>query len=320
MRFFGEAIAIFLEKSAGVVSRVFLAIARLIRQGPLRSSLPGSVSNESLGQCRAIVITTFSQRFFSDCIPLVRSLRAADIDEPIYVVINGDLHGKYDVNLRASFFSELSTLQDVNPISFGTQRGVASMWNAGIRYSDAAEIVVLNDDVLVNPSEVANTLALLFEAIQTSGLVTLASSFGHFGISRRCVDDIGWFDERFLGFGEEDGDYIWRYEEHYGKAVSNVVAFGFINRASDLGHESVITGGKKYSLFNRLYLETKYNFGSGFTRGIFDSVATKLLPEMDPFTTDRFRNTLESERFSVSESEVRTGIRNFIHSKTNGES
>jgi hypothetical protein len=40
-------------------------------------------------------------------------------------------------------------------------------------------------------------------------------SWSHFLISRQEIDELGYFDKRILGLGEEGGNMTWRYIRQY---------------------------------------------------------------------------------------------------------
>jgi hypothetical protein len=182
---------------------------------------------------------------------------------------------------------------------------MSSLWNTGIRCSNFDLTVVLSDDLTVRKSGLRGAVDQLFESARSHGLVTLNGSFGHFAISRDCIRAIGWFDERFVAFGEEDADYMWRYEEHFGRARLNLNLPGLHNRVSDTGFESFANNpDSKYSKFNTILLNKKYRFGSGSVRGIFDRPAERILSEVNSYPLDDWRETMIPVSYSTDEEEI----------------
>jgi len=236
----------------------------------------------------SIVITTFAARFHLS-LPLIENLRSARVTTPIYVLINADNENLFDHSERSKFISDISKYPSVFPISIGRKLGMSALWNTGIRCSDAEHILLLNDDLSCNPNSVLQTIEKLFELVEQNGLVTLNGGFSHFAISRKCTSDVGWFDEHFLGFGEEDGDYIWRYEDFYGIRPINIQMNGLLSHSSDIGYEQIRSNElNKYSLFNTEYLLRKYSFSDGGHKGPFGKEAKKVLPEVNPYPLDNF--------------------------------
>ncbi len=263
---------------------VLALLARALNSTPSRLSVSDSIG-QKLSKLskpeRVIVITTFSKRFEIYCLPLIKNLRQGGVRDTVYVVINGDWDGQFDTENRSRFISELANIDNCYPISLGSHQGMAQMWNAGLRLSDSEYALVLNDDTNVIAATVAEDLNLAFAMARDHDLVILNGSFGHFVISRRCIRNIGWFDERFLGFGQEDGDYYWRFEFFYQKAPGKINGLiGISNASSDIGYESLVPGSTgKYSLFNDVFLNFKYLIGSGSHAGMFGQVASKVLDE-----------------------------------------
>lgn len=253
-----------------------------------KSKRPVDIATNS----RAIVITTFSERFFSDCLPLIKGIRQAQIIEPIYVVINADFGGDFDVAMRSQFLAELSTTYACFPVCSGRPLGMAAAWNLGIRQSGASTIAVLSDDLSFDVKHLKNCIESLMAAVEKEKLVILNGSFGHFAVTMQCIRDVGWFDERFLGFGEEDGDYLWRFEEKYGVSAPTIMVFGLSNRSAATGFDVIQTkADDKYSLFNKEFLLQKYEFNpSGSHASMFDQPANRLLPEENTYSTDFWRD------------------------------
>lgn len=218
---------------------------------------------------RAVVITTHSRRFFSGALPLIQSLRTAGSLNgiPIYVVINADTFGPFSQELRSDFLAACTQVKGVFPVCLGEPAGMSELWNTGLKAAGAEVTVVLSDDLAVLPGALDGLFVDLFNATETDGLVVLNHSWGHFAISRFAIEAVGWFDQRLLGFGEEDGDYAQRYLKHFGRPPKSLVSPGLYNISSETGFEEITKGTGKYSLFNRTFFRLKYGMTgeSGFT-------------------------------------------------------
>ncbi len=203
-----------------------------------------------LGENVAIVITTFEARFDLFAIPLIKQIRQS-LDTPIFLMVNSNYTGPSQGRKLQKFLSEIAEFNDVYPTFFGQMQGCASMWNESIANSGKENYFIFNDDISVNPQTLASQLLIVLEATHASPLIRINESFSHFLITKKCVKDVGWFDERFLGFGEEDIDYLQRYAAVY-KTLPESVYFPDILTFIDSSHDpSVSTRGEKYSLFNR---------------------------------------------------------------------
>ena len=295
-----------------------LATLLLRYANPSLFVLPNSTKTVDISSTpRAIVVTTFSERFFSDCLPLIKALRQAQIIEPIYVVINADFGGDFDVTMRSQFIKELSAIFACYPICSGRPLGMAAVWNLGIRQSGASTIAVLSDDLIFHTEQLKNCIETLLAIAERKKLIILNGSFGHFAITVQCLREVGWFDERFLGFGEEDGDYLWRFEEKYGVSAETVMLSGLSNRSAATGFDVIQTNAdNKYSLFNKEFLLQKYEFGpSGSHASRFSQPAKRLLPEDEIYSSDLWRD-FHVELLNESRSEViRQSLSSWIKQK-----
>jgi hypothetical protein len=203
-----------------------------------------------------IVITTFERRFFSYALPLITLIRK-DCDAPIYLVINGNFDGQRDHSYYQEFVSSINNFPDVYPVTFSSFRGWSCLINTGIDHADSEFTIVLNDDVYVNPDTLGQDLLTILADCLEQDLVLINGSWSHFAISRHCLNKVGWFDEYFLGIGEEDGDFEVRFQKLYQRKVNRSSYSSFINFVDSTRDENIAKGIGKYSLFNSVYSQVK---------------------------------------------------------------
>lgn len=257
-------------------------------------------SDKTPAERASIVLTTFSPRFFSHAIPTISSLRDAGVTNEIFLVINGDQGSRYESQLRKTFLQAVCEFDDVNPICLGSGRGMAEMWNTGIRLANTPHVIVLNEDLSVSKEYAKDCINLLDLELKTHPLVVLNESFGHFAVTKQAIIETNWFDERFLGFGEEDGDFIWRFERRTGSKIRNVYHPGLNNVASKTGYGLIANSGEsKYSQFNYVFLRTKYRFIEGPPQGSFSKSAEEQISSPVQYPHERFRDSLA--RLTLSE-------------------
>ncbi len=204
---------------------------------------------------RSVLITTFEKRFFTNALPLVRELRRQIPDIPILVFINGNLHGDHDRYLRSEFLKALSNISNIDVVCNGRMTGISRNWNLGIQLASTEQVLCLSDDIQVG-FDFYKDVDLIFKRNESEGL-SIVESFACFFIHRKLIDQIGWFDERYLGFGAEDGDYLWRFEEHFGIPPYRYKLDSFSHQwQEERGDE--VAGAGKYSLANFTYNDLKY--------------------------------------------------------------
>jgi hypothetical protein len=255
-----------------------------------------------------IVITTFSKRFFTDCLPLIKELRESGVTQEIIVGINGDFNSCFDVEHRRKFLFELAMYNGVSPVCFSTFRGLSVVWNRSIISGDSEITVVLNDDLIVNRRSVLPTLNILAQGAFDSGICLLNMSWSHFAISSSVLSEIGYFDERLLGIGEEDTDMTIRFESFYGFTPPTISADGFIHDSSDEFDPHVKPGKGKYSLFNWVFIEKKYAFGAGRQSRMFDLPGELVLEDLPLYPAEMWRLTLQKCLSLESREEIEKSI------------
>lgn len=240
----------------------------------------------------AIVITTFSGRFLDFTLPTLRWLREAGVEREIFLVINGDQQGGFNVEARTNFITAALKEINVNPLCFGQGRGMSELWNLGARAAGTEKLIFLSDDLIINPRSSLAAIEAVEHALETSPLVILNESFGHFGTTRTALSRVGWFDERFLGFGEEDGDFYWRIRNSYpDRKIQWISSPGIHNISSETGFEEIKSNDtNKYSVFNRAFLNVKYEFDQNDPKKGFEATP-KLRLEVDfRYADESFRD------------------------------
>lgn len=222
-----------------------------------------------------IGITTFEARFSRYFVPLVTQLRSFDQEREIVVAVNGEHHREFNESFRSDLLRFTAGQPRVFPILFPSFRGLAKLWNTIIVQATEDYVLMLNDDIMIDNPRFLDDVS---RAIAKNGgrSFVVNGSWSHFLISRREIDELGYFDERLLGIGEEDGDTTWRYIERYGTPLPSIRIKGFTNYAEEsvdsykpLNIQS--RPGMKYSLFNRTFMfETKYERDPKGIRGMFE--------------------------------------------------
>ena len=91
-------------------------------------------------------------------------------------------------------------------------RGLAKLWNTIVIHSKNDLLLILNDDVEIHDGDVfANLEATNIDEFDS--IIRINNSFSHFVVTKQILEKLKYFDERFLGFGFEDGDMIYRHIE-----------------------------------------------------------------------------------------------------------
>jgi len=205
----------------------------------------------------AIVISTFEKRFRTFALPLVDAIRCVS-RVPITIVINGNFGITRDDDEYRNFLVKTQEYEGISIVTFNSFRGWSSLLNAGILHADARVSIVLNDDIFINPTKFKGEFEEIVGRARKFGILLLNNSWSHFVITRDCLETVGFFDEFFLGIGEEDGDYAARFRKRFKKNVPEYTVESLVNFIDDSRDTLVAPINGKYSLFNSVYLESRY--------------------------------------------------------------
>jgi hypothetical protein len=217
-----------------------------------------------------IGITTFSKRF-NYLEKLVEQIRSF-VDYPIIIVINGEKDGTTDDKYLKDVLNLCQTYNQIYPTSFLETRGLSKMWNTIVVQSYHDNIMILNDDIEILSNHIFNVADEVFRDTNFQGICKINSSFSHFLVDKKVIESLNYFDERLLGFGEEDGDISYQMLK-LNKTVDNVYCNGVINIISDVRHDHITSGIGKYSKFNRdfIYGQKYVTDYTSNLKGMFDT-------------------------------------------------
>jgi hypothetical protein len=240
----------------------------------------------------SIGITTFEARFDQYFIPLLSKIREYDSDLEVIVTINGEHNRDFDESYRERMLAFLAFQKKVYPIVFPRFRSLTKLWNTIIIHATHEHILMLNDDIMITNPNFIRDLQVAIGKNQGRSLL-INKSWSHFLLSRQEIDELGYFDERLLGIGEEDGDMIWRYIQRYGRTIANIKMKGFVNyseQTNDYRPGNIKNReGMKYSLFNRQFMfSTKYAADPQGIQGMFEEPVAMKDEGKEQYPYERF--------------------------------
>jgi hypothetical protein len=237
-----------------------------------------------------IGITTFSLRY-SFVETLINKIRELNVPNNIYLCINGEKDSNFDEEYRKKILNLCSSQPNVFPIFFVETRGLSKMWNTLVVHSTKEDILILNDDINLVNENMFDVVSDHIESSEYYGLSKINDTFSFFVINKKLINELGYFDERLLGFGEEDGDITYRLLSKKNKDVYRLYTQGIYNIVSDIRHNEIKPGIGKYSLFNREFIfGEKYNCNnanSGIS-GMFGIVCDPVLEDVNLYPYEKF--------------------------------
>lgn len=246
----------------------------------------GSEADGGFSYC--IGITTFDKRFDDYFKPLLASIRAYSRSVPVIVTVNGNNAKPFNQRYRRELLEFCAGYDNVFPVFFPEFRSLAKMWNTIVVHSPKPYVLLLNDDISISGARALEETESLIRQHRTS--FTINATFSHFVVSRDELDEIGYFDERFLGIGQEDGDFIWRYEAGLKRKLNNAKVDGYVNHISMIAQDHVERpAGSKISSFNLDFVNRKYvTDPSSPITGKFDAPKRAALTTEKPYPYERF--------------------------------
>lgn len=215
-----------------------------------------------------IGISTYQDRFQS-LKKLVNSIRK-DLNNDIIIAVNGMPDEQMNEQYRTELMKFCSQHHSVYLIMFPEMRALAKLWNEIIVHARTEFIYMLNDDVEFGNSDVINYITE--KTAEEQLFLCPASSWSHFVISKSIAHDLGFFDERLLGIGEEDGDMEWRFINKFGYKVKQYEFPGIFNKGEyDNTNKKLDTHVNNKAKFNQQFIyNQKYFEDAGGIKGMFD--------------------------------------------------
>jgi len=174
------------------------------------------------------------------------------VDKVIFV--NGQHKKDFDQNYRSSILKFAAECPRTYLIMSPIFRGCSHMWNTCFNYTSTPYCLNLNDDVTLIDGFFNHYEEMLkHNAALGDESFRINYSFSHFSLYRQDLFDVGYFDERLLAIGEEDGDWLWRWEVAKQRTMRVFGTDRLINHidSSDKNAENMKkNSGSKYAKFN----------------------------------------------------------------------
>lgn len=239
----------------------------------------------------SVVITTFDKRFDAFLVPLLAQIKIQRPDIEVIVMINGPVKGAFDEAYRSNILSFISRFPKVFPTVFPSFQSLAKLWNRGALTASHRRTLILNDDLELKSENGVSFFDHLEAVLATqSGSFKINGSFSHFILDRQELVEVGFFDERLLGLGEEDGDFYWRFYKKYKKEIPSIDIGLIDNVQSDLADDGYVKGIRTASKFNRDFIQNqKYKTTLlGGYRGMFDKRVNQILEDEKQYPYEKF--------------------------------
>jgi hypothetical protein len=247
-----------------------------------------------------IGIVTFKQRahLVRDLIKKIRSYVDSSVD--IVLAVNSNNEEIMDDAYRKDMLNLASEYESVYPIICPEFKSLCKLWNTIAIFSRTEYIFYICDDVAYENEHI---LENVINYIQSTGdeFFTINNQFSHFVLTKSILHKLGYFDERLIGYGEEDGDIIHRYIEMYGYRMNDIRINGIYNMAAyDLKSNNIETHIDNKPKFNREFAGCKYKPSEN---GIYGMSPVPLIKVMDDYQQYPYEEFVRKNKHNISKFE-----------------
>ena len=206
----------------------------------------------------SIGIVTFRERkhLVEELIQQIKQYIPDTVD--VLLAINGNNEELMLESYRQEMLDLCKKYKNIYPVFCPEFKSLSKLWNTLVIFSKTEyNFIICDDTYFTNPS----TLDLIGNYVSKSQdeFFLINGEFSHFIVTKHKIHELGYFDERFVGHGEEDGDIVHRYIKAYNKDIYNLQIPGIGNLASyNLKNEKMECHINNKPIINRKIAELKY--------------------------------------------------------------
>lgn len=255
----------------------------------------------------SVGITTFKRRLAS-LESMIDYLKSCDKNLIINIAINGEVSEEFDEQYRQGILRLCLKYPNIFPTFHQEFRSLSKLWNTLVINSVTEYNLILNDDLVFDKRQ--NFIELIKKVIiqnPNAKCFTINNSWSHYVLTKNFLDDMNYFDERFLLHGEEDGDFVWRYIDKFQSHPSSVSLPVVMNlHQTGVSDESMIANNVEIGYankpkFNQEFISLKYksDFNSKIS-GLFGKPHFKVLSDERQYPYESFfiKNKENLKKFS----------------------
>jgi hypothetical protein len=236
-----------------------------------------------------IGIVTFKERLelLKQMMKQIASLIGVDgVD--VIIAVNGNNEENMPNDYRREILTISNNYDNVYPIICPEFKSLAKLWNTITIFSKTEYNIILTDDLFIGNEFF---LSMILDYINSTGceFFTINNQFSHFVVTKNILHGLGYFDERFIAFGEEDGDMVHRHIEQFGERMPDLHVPNFYNMARyDLSSSKVETHTDNKPRFNREFANIKYKQDPNGHYGMSPTPISKVLDDYQQYPYEDF--------------------------------
>lgn len=237
----------------------------------------------------SIGVVTFKEResLVIDMISKVKALNNIN-NVDIILTVNGNNEETMPDSYRQSMINLAKNNTNIYPIICPEFKSLAKLWNTIVIFSKTNYNIILTDDVFVGNTY---SIDMINDFIESTGceFFTINNQFSHFVVTKSILHKLGYFDERFIAFGEEDGDMVHRYIEMFNRPIENLHIPNFYNMARyDLTSNELEIHIDNKPRFNREFGMLKYKEDKNGIYGMSSVPIIKIIDDYQQYPYEEF--------------------------------
>lgn len=215
----------------------------------------------------------------------IRKYSGNDVD--IIMAVNAEIGEDFNDEYRKYILQLCSDTKNCYPIFCTEFKSLPKLWNTIVIFSKTNYNLILSDDVAYSGNVVGDVNNIIDQT--GSEFFTLNHQFAHFVVTKERLHTLGYFDERLITYGEEDGDMVHRHIELFGSRMDDFFV-------SSLQHNARYTDVQKNTeihihnkpLVNKKIREVKYNPAPNGIKGMWDEPMVKVWEDYQQYPYEKF--------------------------------
>tara|TARA_R110000868_G_C10964612_1_gene768963 strand:- start:5463 stop:6257 length:795 start_codon:yes stop_codon:yes gene_type:complete len=178
----------------------------------------------------------------------------------IILAVNGNNDESMPDNYRQEMLKLASETPNCYPIVCAEYKSLPKLWNTLTIFSKTKYNFIICDDVEYTSPTILTEIET-FTKNTRAEFFTINGGFSHFVLTKQKLHELGYFDERLIAHGEEDGDIVHRYIKRYGTRIPAVSINGIINKGSyepKFNNKNIDCHTTNKPTFNREFVKQVY--------------------------------------------------------------
>ena len=171
----------------------------------------------------SIVLSSFFLNIDSSIRPIIDYLSNMKIENEVYLTLNLGFKNFDKTYLRKNIIKFLIPHDNIFISLNPNFTGLSKLWNRAISNCTHDWILVISDDICIQGDlkDFFEKIDLIIDLKKTD-LILINDNFSCFLLNKKVFDNVGFFDERLIGMGEVDKDFLFKYFKFYKSSAKSL--------------------------------------------------------------------------------------------------